>query len=253
MLLLAGNGEDLIVGRRYLALRFGVTRDGYGNPLKDIFVATLAGSPNGKYPLGSACLVVNGYGQAVGMAQRIVQPDGSVKCVVTGACTGDEAGCSSSSVPGAPTPITPTTPPTSPPTPPSPTPTSYDVWVGVYENHSDPTTHVCGSGTQPGTYTVTVTGATPSSHVVPSGGYWFNNVPWGTDTTATLSYSGGGTVSYYVGNLGGSCGGSGSTGFGTSCTINGHSCDNIAVTFTIGDCGGTPPPALTDITAVKTA
>jgi hypothetical protein len=88
--------------------------------------------------------------------------------------------------------------------------------------------------------------------VVPSGGIWFTGCPWGTDTTAVLAYGGSELVMWSGVAYG--CGGSGSIGFGTVAPINGSFCDNLGYTFTVGDCGSTPPPSfLDDITVEKPA
>lgn len=260
MLLLSANDEKLTPGVRYLCLRFG---NYYG---KDIFEAVAVAAPSQKYPLGNPCLVRDGYGNIVGIAQRWVQPDGSVKCVLSGDCGGE--GCDGGDVPP-------------PPPPPPPPPAmyactesgcvvdsegtystleacnaaceswaTYNVFVQVYEHFA--TDGICMGGTEPGTYSVSVASSTEGSQVIPVGGAWFTGIPFGTDSVATLSYGGSSSVFYWVGGM--SCSsGSASTGAGTSCTINGSVCEFIGVSFTIGNCGPTPTPgSTTDVIAIET-
>jgi hypothetical protein len=49
----------------------------------------------GKKPLGNPCLVPDAYGNVVGIAQRWEQPDGSVRCEVSGFCEGEDCGAAS--------------------------------------------------------------------------------------------------------------------------------------------------------------
>lgn len=247
MLLLSANDEVLTPGVRYLCLRFG---NYYG---KDIFEAVAVAPPSRKYPLGNPCLVREA-GAVVGIAQRWVQPDGSVKCVVSGDCEGD--GCGGGDVPPPP-----------PPPPPAAyfacteggcvedtagtyptleacntaceTWTTYNVFVQVWEHFS--IDGICSGGSPTGGFSVTVASSTEGTQLVPVGGVWFTGIPFGTDTTATLIYANDKPVWYWLAGM--SCtSGSASTGAGVVVTINGSLCEHYGLSYTIGDCGPTPTP-----------
>lgn len=185
------------------------------------------------------CLVSDGYGGVAGLALFEEYADGHAECRVVGFCED----CGSADVPVSP----PSPAPPPPPTPPDPPPETYDVFMVVYENEPDPVSGLCSGGTSVGTYTVAVGSSTQGSQVVPAGGIWFTGIPWGTDSSAVISGTSG-TVSWGVTSAG--CGGATGFGSGTTAPINGSTCDNVSVSFAVGDCGPVPPATSMDVIEV---
>lgn len=191
----------------------------------------------GPAPLDQGCLTVTknglGYVTDVSQSQRWVLGDGTVECRTATEC-GDD--CATSPLPAPPSPP----PPVPPYVPPDPEPETYDVWVQIDE---------CPGADSESPYTVVVDGATDTAEtqtIAAGAGKWFLGVPWGTDTNAVLTYGGTSFVGWNTVSMG--CGGTSGSGYSLSAPVNGTSCDNIAVAFTVGvdTCGLTPAPGDTE-------
>jgi len=184
--------------------------------------------------LVNACLTRDGYGNVTGLRLSWLKPDGTVVCE-------DVADCPTCTSPPPP-PASPPPPPASPPPP--PLPATYDVFVYTDE---------CSGFTPSGyNYTVSCPDATPSTATITAdgtaNGIWFYNIPWGTDTSVTLTTTSDTWNS--VGSL--DCGGGTSFTHSDVATVNGSACDNMVVAFSIGGCGPiTPPTAEVDIPVAK--